>query len=201
MSRPPIWPDNFDRLVDHLRETQTPKRFRHILGVLHAVLGLADCHGLDREAAAYAALLHDICKIGKKADQRRPADETGERIPPEDEEFPGLWHAWSAAGVARRDWGIEEQEILDAIRHHSTGHAEMAPLAKILFLADFLEPMRGQPERWHTLMLARRDLDGALIRVLREKCGHIEGSRGKVHPRALRALQTLEEDLPRAQEA
>jgi predicted HD superfamily hydrolase involved in NAD metabolism len=189
---PELWPDASDRLVDALGAQLTPSRLNHVLGVLATALGLAKCHGVPLQPVAWAALLHDLCKIKDTGAIRGHAEELGETIPAEDLEHPSLWHGWAAAGVARREWGIEAPEILDAIRYHSTGHPEMGPVGKVIFLADYLEPTRGCPSRRALLELARRDLDAATVEVLRAKCASLERARRTVHPRAAQTLAVLD---------
>jgi predicted HD superfamily hydrolase involved in NAD metabolism len=195
-----LWPNRADRLIDTLRRDLDSSRFHHVLGVLSTALGLAASHrdSVTQEAVAWAALLHDIAKVRKKQAQRVLAEECGESIPPEDEDHSSLWHAWAGAGVARRDWGADDEVLLDAIRYHPTGHPAMGPLGKTLMLADYLEPTRGFEERRGLLAQAHRDLDGALAHVLRAKIDHLERAGRAVHPRTAATLEAL--GAPKSQE-
>lgn len=190
---PPLWPDACDRLVDALQTRLGPRRFLHSLGVLQTALGLAHAHGVAREAVAWAALLHDLCKAESHEEQRRQAEKLGEMIPPEDLECPGLWHAWAAAGVARQEWGLSDPDILDAIRHHSTGHPAMGPVTQILLVADLIEPTRGHPQAAALVAQAHRSLRAAAAETLRLKVEHMRGEGKRIHPRALATLEALTE--------
>ncbi len=192
-----LWPDAHDRLIATLSSTLGTHRFHHTLGVLQTALGLADAHGVTVAPVAWAALLHDICKPLPGDALRERSAALGESIPEEDSDFPGLWHARAAAAVARAEWGVEDDAILDAIRHHPTGHATMGPVTKVIVLADALEPTRGRPGAVARLALARRDLDAALIEVLRAKMDHLRQTNRPIHPRATAALAAL---TPMAQE-
>lgn len=188
---PPLWPQTADRILDTLRKRLKTKRYHHTLGVLSTALSLAQSHGLDPEPVAWVALLHDMCKAGKREEIREIAEGFGETIPSEDEGFPGLWHAWAAAGEARSEWGIESPELLDAIRHHSTGHPEMRELGWTLMLSDFLEPTRGLNGRGDLRALAHRDLQAAFAEMLQRKLDHMRGKGGDIHPRALETLEAV----------
>jgi predicted HD superfamily hydrolase involved in NAD metabolism len=190
-SLPPLWPQTADRILDTLRKRLKTKRYHHTLGVLSTALSLARSHDLDTERVAWVALMHDMCKAGKKEEIRGIAEGFGETIPPEDEDFPGLWHAWAAAGEARSEWGIESPEMLDAIRYHSTGHPEMRELGWTLMLSDFLEPTRGLNGRGDLRALAHRDLRAAFVEMLQRKLNHMRGKSGDIHPRALETLGAL----------
>lgn len=186
-----LWPTASTALVDQLHRRLKPKRFHHVLGVLHTALGLADCHGISAEKVTWVALLHDAWKTRSPEDERRRAEELGETIPEEDQAHPGMWHAWAAAGEARRGYGIEDPEILDALRYHSTGWPGMGAVGKIIVCADYLEPTRGRNGTGKILELARRDLDAGCALVLRAKCNHMLGQNMKIHRRALAALEQL----------
>lgn len=188
---PTLWPAKSDHLIAEMRENLKPKRFRHVLGVVATALGLAETHGVPKEKVGWAALLHDYCKCGTSEEQRALAEKWSEVIPPEDEPFPGLWHAWAAAGVAQGEFGITDSEILDAIRHHSTGAGAMSSTLKILVLADYLEPTRGFAERFALWQLAHRDLDAALTSVIDSKCQYLKDRGVPCHPRAVAALESL----------
>jgi predicted HD superfamily hydrolase involved in NAD metabolism len=193
---PALWPEASDRLVESLRKRLKPKRFRHVLGVLQTALSLAESHRIDSLAVGWAALLHDIAKCDDLETLPEVCERLGELIPEEDLPHRGLWHAWAAAGEARRDWGIEDDSVLEALRFHSTGSPGMGPVAKILVLADGLEPSRGLPERWPLLAVAHRDLDEALRQLLQAKCEHVVSGGMEIHPRAQQTLESLAVQAP-----
>lgn len=129
----------FDQIVDAIGE----KRYKHILRVTETAEKLAKIHGVDVEKARTAALFHDICKYRDNARLWKEA----ERLNVKDLEifkaFPQVLHAYVAAEAARVDYGIEDEEILRAIRYHTTGTENMSPVEEVVFLADYLEPMRN----------------------------------------------------------
>ena len=43
----------------------------------------------------------------------------------------------------RRDFGITDTDLLNAVAYHTTGRAGMSLLEKIVFLADAIEPNRA----------------------------------------------------------
>ena len=187
---PPLWPDTYDRIIDALHDRLKPKRFVHVLGVLETAVSLAHSHGIDPERVAWTALMHDHCKGGEEASLKQMAEDLGEAVPDEDVDYPGIWHAWAAAGLAAREYGVTDEEILEAIRHHSTGHPAMSNVAKVLFLADHLEPTRGFPSD-ELLRTAHKNLDEAVIAVLQAKISHLRDRGQNVHPRAVQTLAAL----------
>ena len=136
----------FDReaLMQKVQMQMSERRFRHVLGVEEAAVALAARVGCSQEKASIAALTHDYAK-------ERP-DEEFQMIIKRDGYSPELleygneiWHGLVGADMVQRELGIEDAEILDAIRLHTTGAAEMSLLAKVLYVADYIEPNRTFP--------------------------------------------------------
>ena len=129
----------FDQIVDAIGE----KRYKHILRVTETAEKLAIIHGVDVEKAHTAALFHDICKFKDKDRLWKEAERLEVRDLDSFKAFPQILHAYVAAEAARIDYGIENEEILRAIRYHTTGTEHMSPVEEVVFLADYLEPMRN----------------------------------------------------------
>lgn len=125
-------------------ESNVPKaRIQHILRVENYAAELASLHGLDPAQAAQAGLLHDLAKYF--APQRLLEMAEAEPVPM-DAVFkaePRLLHADVSAIVARDVFEVKNPEILDAVRNHTLGRPQMHPMSCIVFLADSLEPGRG----------------------------------------------------------
>jgi putative nucleotidyltransferase with HDIG domain len=111
------------RIEAIIRETKSPHRYAHTMNVLKMALELAGRYGVDEEKTRIAALFHDLCKDGLKPDN-------------------DLAHAKEAAEQMCSVYGIEDEDILNAVRFHTTGRAGMSKLELIIFLADTLEPTR-----------------------------------------------------------
>ena len=95
------------------------------------------------EKARTAALFHDICKYKDNARLWKEAERLNVKDLDSFKAFPQVLHAYVAAEAARVDYGIEDEEILRAIRYHTTGTENMSPVEEVVFLADYLEPMRN----------------------------------------------------------
>ena len=117
-----------------------PKRYEHTLGVVQTAVSLALSYGMDPDKAYLAALFHDYTKYDTVAMQT--ALLTKEVIAAY-EDFPVMYHALSAAEVLNNTYGIEDEEILNAIRYHVCGREGMTMLDKIILIADKTEPSRS----------------------------------------------------------
>jgi HD superfamily phosphohydrolase YqeK len=120
----------------------------------------------------------------------------GPGIDPADEPYPAVWHGPHAAQWAVRELGLSDaegaDEIAEAVSLHSTADRAMGRLARVLFVADALEPTRGYEGIDELRALARRDLDSAFSRVLERKCAHLSRRGEPLSPRAQRALEELQ---------
>lgn len=138
-------PTSLDRgaVLDWLQSHVPEPRLRHILRVEAMAIALAQHHHLDVERAGQAGLLHDLAKFFKPQRLLQMAEAEGLDLDPVEQANPHLLHAEVGAIVARDEFDIHDQEVLWAIRNHTLGRPGMSPLSCVVFLADSLEPGRG----------------------------------------------------------
>ncbi len=144
-----------DEMIEILRERVKPylseKRYQHTLAVEEeaAALGkifIPDDYELENRLRA-AALLHDITKNYTVQKQLKCCEEFGIIIGEYDVDMPKVFHAKTAAAVAERDFAdFVDDDIINAIRWHTTGHAKMSLFECIIYLADYIEPTRDFPD-------------------------------------------------------
>lgn len=130
-------------------------RFRHSLGVAETARDLCRNLSADPEDCYIAGLLHDCARELPPDRIASLARQDGVKAIPDDMRRIMLLHGHAGAVLAQRDFGIRDERILDALRHHVTGAPGMSDLEKAVFIADYLEP--GRP--WMT--------DGSMTHVLR----------------------------------
>ena len=88
---------------------------------------------------------------------------------------PFLLHGKAGACLARDKFGVEDEELLDAIRYHTTGRPEMTLLEKIVFVADYIEPNRKKADNLTELRrLAFEDLDETVLQILEQTLDYLE---------------------------
>ena len=132
-----------DRVIDWLKKNVSEHRLQHILGVEETCIDLARCHQLDRERAAQAGLMHDLAKFFPPPKLLKIA--TKAKIPIDEVclNYPHLLHADVGAVVAREEFGVKDPEIIAAIANHTLGAPQMSLLSCVVFVADVIEPNRG----------------------------------------------------------
>lgn len=132
-----------DQVLAWLADHVPPSRLNHILRVEQMAIALAGHHNLDVEKAAQAGLMHDLAKYFKPQKLLEIARAENLDIDPVSEATPHLLHADVSAIVARDTFGLKDEEVLQAIANHTLGRPGMSLLSCIVFVADSLEPGRG----------------------------------------------------------
>src|SRR4028119_1042942 len=140
-----------DQVLTWLADNVPASRLQHILGVEQMSVELARHYHLNVEKAAQAGLMHDLAKYFKPVKLLEMARAEKLEIDPVMEAHPHLLHADVSAIVARDTFGVEDEEVLQAIANHTLGRPGMSVLCSIVFLADSLEPGRGDTSELQAL--------------------------------------------------
>ena len=127
----------YEQYVEILRGRLSPKRFRHSLAVADRAVELARRYGADENKANVAGLLHDIMKDAGHTAQLQILSDFGIILSNAEKASPGCWHAIAGAAFMQHILGIQDEDILNAVRYHTTGRAGMTVLEEIIYLADF----------------------------------------------------------------
>ena len=167
------------------------KRYQHTLNVRRMAVKLAKRWGADPEKAALAALLHDTAKELPREemlqilnDNARMAENAQNRPSP-------VWHGICAAILAQTQWGVEDEEVLSAIRCHTTGKPGMSLLDEIVFLADMTSAERDYPEVDYLRKLEKKDIHQAMREALEMNLHWLEESGKPVDEETRAALEDL----------
>lgn len=167
-------------------------RLQHCRNTAEAAVALAKRHGADEHKALVAGLLHDVAKgacrhgmLGVARQYHVDADEV-EKANPE------LLHGKVGAAMAETDLGLCDDEILSAIRWHTTGRANMSLLEKIIYIADLIEPGRNFAGVGALRELAFLDIDEAMLAALRQVMDFVMCKGFMLHPSSVEAYQYIQ---------
>lgn len=159
------------KLVKYLDE----ERYAHTMGVMYTCAALAMVYGCDLNDAQAAGLLHDCAKCIPNKKKLKMCSHHKIQITEFEKEHPFLLHAKLGAYLAREKYGIRDEEILRAITYHTTGRPGMSTLEKIVYIADYIEPMRDKAPRLPKIRrLAFQDLDECMYEILRDSLIYLE---------------------------
>ena len=155
-----------EEIRDYLKDNLKPSRYGHTLGVVNTAIKLAEIYGEDKNKAEIAALCHDVAKNMSNDELRKIIDNENIILSIDEENTQELWHSIVAPVIARKVFEIEDKEILDAMRWHTTGKEDMTNLEKIIYLADLIEPSRMFEGVDEIRGLAYKNLDSAMLKAL-----------------------------------
>lgn len=184
----------FVTLTNAMGAVLKPRRFRHVIGTEVTAVQLAENLGADGRKARLAALLHDCAKHLPLEKQAELARQDGSSLDPERDAM--ILHAPAGATLARERYGITDEEVLEAIRYHTTGKEGMTLLDEIIWAADLIEPGRDHPsvEKHRSLLLTPKNqmsFEKGLLLVFSDNICYIQSSGQNLNPASLRARDAL----------
>ena len=160
-------------------------RYKHSLNVAKEAVRLAERYGADPQKAETAGILHDIMKDADPKDQLKIMDRFGIILTDVEKSAQKLWHAIAGALYIEHELGIQDREILNAVRYHTTGRAGMGLLEKVIFIADFTSAERDYNGVEDMRRAADISLENAMLAGVTFTIKDL-ASRGKpIHPDSL----------------
>lgn len=150
---------DYDKLKKELKKRLKKDRYEHSLGVMSTMCELAEIYGADYEKSKLAGLVHDITKNNTVEEQLELIKKYN--IPADEDilSHKKLLHAVTAPYVLKNEFGITDEEVLSAVRYHTTAKPEMNLLEKLLYVADYIDPTRDYEDVEFYRNLAREDID------------------------------------------
>ncbi|MBQ7653286.1 MAG: bis(5'-nucleosyl)-tetraphosphatase (symmetrical) YqeK [Clostridia bacterium] len=143
-------------MLDKLAAALTPKRFRHSLNVAVEAVKLNEQLKLDYDKVMTAAILHDASKYSTRPHPELPENLTKGPIA----------HAFIGAEEIQTDYGIRDEDIINAVRYHTTGRANMSDLEKLIYLADLLEEDRAFDGVEKLREIAHKDFNAGFVQAV-----------------------------------
>ena len=161
------------KIKKYLKKHLTKERYHHTVGVAYTAMSMAMKYNPQPDnnefmiKAEIAALLHDCAKCMDNDKKIRICNKNQISYSKIEAENPYLLHGKVGAYIARKEFDILDEDILNAITWHTTGRPDMSLLEKIIFVADYIEPSRRPiPELNLIRQLAFTDIDQAVIKIL-----------------------------------
>ncbi|MCD8082461.1 MAG: bis(5'-nucleosyl)-tetraphosphatase (symmetrical) YqeK [Clostridiales bacterium] len=162
-----------------LESTLDPMRYEHSLSVSYTCTSLAMRYQYDLLKAELAGLLHDCAKRYTDSQLISRCKKHGLILTDDELKAPAVIHAKYGSWMAENKFGIDDPDILSAIRWHTTGKADMSTLDKILYIADYIEPRRSKASNLSQVRyLAFQDLDLTMYEILADTIQYLKGKKG-----------------------
>jgi len=171
------------------------KRYIHSLGVCDTAARLAKIHNACMEKAQIAGVLHDYAKYLTEYEARQYIKQFEIIIDEVIDSHIDLAHGLIGAELIKSELKIEDQDILNSIRYHTTGRKHMTKLEKIIYLADYIEPNRKFSGIEKIRKVSEYDLDKAVLMALDNSITHVISKGLLLHNDSILARNTLIMDI------
>ena len=132
-----------DRYRSLIKSRMGERRYIHSINVAKSAVQLAERYGADKQKAEIAGILHDCCKEIPKEEMLQIMTDGGIILDAVEKGTSKLWHAIAGSVFVRDELKIDDEDIINSIRYHTTGRANMSLLEKIIFIADFIGEERN----------------------------------------------------------
>ena len=174
---------NFNELKEIVKSKMSLKRFTHTLGVVEMSEKLAKIYNADIEKCKVAALLHDICKeMDMEYIKNICKNNFMNELSEEDLENNEILHGFAGAYYVKNELGINDKEILNAIKYHTVGAKDMTLLEKIVYIADAIEYGRNYPSVVEIREETFKNLDKGILMEIEHKEKYLKSIGKKSHP-------------------
>ncbi|MBU3160125.1 bis(5'-nucleosyl)-tetraphosphatase (symmetrical) YqeK [Clostridium frigoris] len=172
---------NEKEMLNYIKKNLKESRFKHSVSVSETAIELATIYGQNIEKARIAGLVHDCAKnladdqLMKMAiDHRIELDEVSKQS-------PQIIHGLVGSIIARDIMEIQDEDILNSIRYHTTGRKNMSILEKIIFISDYIEPLRTFKGKEEVRSLSRVNLDVAVMMCLENTIKYVISKKQLLH--------------------
>jgi len=179
--------------LDKLKIYLSDDRLKHSIGVRDTAVKLSEIYGCNKEKAEIASFLHDIARdvpLNRMQEIIKKHD-----LSIEDYAFiknnPLLLHAYVGKIMAQKDFGIQDEEILRSIELHTTGGNSMSLFCKVIFVADYIEPMRKFRGVKKARKLAFKDIDIVVLYIYKSTIRHLLKCNYYIHKNTLNGYNEL----------
>ncbi len=187
-----------DKVSAAARAAVKKERWEHSLRVAATAELMCNMFGVDPAKGYLAGIAHDMCKDISDEELLSLASKDQQPISELDRKKPALLHGRAAAMKLLSDFGIDDEDVIQAVSRHTLGGASLCPLAKIIYVADKIEPGRPQSTQEYRDRLFSKSLDVLTLEVLEENMRYLENKGKKVADVSYRFHESLRRDIARA---
>ncbi|MBO7217574.1 MAG: nicotinate (nicotinamide) nucleotide adenylyltransferase [Clostridia bacterium] len=182
---------DIEKFKEVLRKNLDDYRYEHSLCVADEAMLLAEIYGANKEIAYVAGLLHDVTKNFSELEHLKIFDSFGIILNDVTKKSKKLWHAISGSLYVKNYLGVDNDEIISAIRYHTAAKSDMSLLEKIIYVADFTSADRNYPDVETMRNLSRISLEDAMLYALNYTINELKENGSPIHPDTINAYNFL----------
>lgn len=180
-----------EEFINLIKEKLQEARFIHSMNVASCSKKLAKKYGCDEEKAYTAGLLHDVMKNASDDEQLSIIDKAGMKLTDCEKANKKLWHAVAGTAFIKKELNVKDEDIINAVRYHTTARKNMSTLEKVIYVADFISDDRNYPGVEEVREAAEISLEKAMMIGL-EFCIHEIVERKQIlHPDSVDAYNEI----------
>ena len=165
------------------------ERYWHSVSVAITAVNLADTYGANKDNCLVAGILHDYCKCLSYDEMLSMCEKYNVNLTEEDKNADGCIHGFLAAKVCKEKYDIND-EVYNAIYYHTCGRPNMTALEKIIYISDFIEPLRRFRDRVEEVRkLAYSNIDKAIVLSAEMSLSHLVKTNKFIHSNTVKTLE------------
>ncbi|MDW7668197.1 MAG: bis(5'-nucleosyl)-tetraphosphatase (symmetrical) YqeK [Bacillota bacterium] len=157
------------------------ERYNHSQRVIETAVKLGEIYNVDMKKVKEAALYHDCGKIGSIDDIMSILKSKNIKLSDEDKKSPEVVHTKLGAYLAQNKYNVVDEDVLNAIKYHTTGRAGMSLLEKIIYIADYIEPKREFPGVEVVRKESKKNLDKSILTALENTINYLKSKNEYIH--------------------
>lgn len=180
-----------EEFLEEIKKRLSEYRFYHSLNVADEAKRLAKKYGADEEKAFTAGLIHDIMKDTDYSVQKEIIEKYSGKMTAVELANPKIWHAVSGEAFLRHKLNVTDEEILTAVRYHTTGRAGMSLLEKVVYIADYTSAERDYPDVDVIRQKAENSLEEAMLYGLQFTINENVSAARVIHPDSIDAYNEV----------
>jgi predicted HD superfamily hydrolase involved in NAD metabolism len=186
--------DRVEEITAQLKKDLSPERFGHSISVAEDAEMLAELNGVEPRQAYIAGLLHDCAREWPANKMQEYIQQNRLSASEYELEFPLLLHCIIGADLVRKVYKIDDSEVMISVAKHTAGGAELSPLSKIVYVADFIEQGRTGDISEKVRQIAIKNLDDAVLAKAKYMLEYSQGIAEKTHPDVLATIKYYQKE-------
>lgn len=185
---------DLQQIDSYLKKNISKERYQHSWQVSNLAKRIACYYKVSSHKAKLLGLIHDCAKDYTNYELKSFIEKYNINLTKTEENIPGLWHAYVGAEMARYLFDIQDQELLDAIKYHSTASTKLTLLGKILYIADKIEPDRIEENLDKARKMIWTDIDLTMLELLNRELKSLVCRNLIIHPETLHTRNKILKD-------
>ncbi|WP_300349178.1 bis(5'-nucleosyl)-tetraphosphatase (symmetrical) YqeK [Clostridium sp.] len=180
-----------EKIYDYIKDNLKENRYSHTLGVIKTSKELAILNNEDESKAELAALIHDVAKYMPVEEQINILKNNGYELDEITLKSPQVLHGFVGAIIGKEKFGIDDCDVLNAVKYHTLAKENMTTLEKIVYIADYIEPNRDFKGVEELREITKENLDKGVLKGLENTILFVIKQGNLIHPQTIEARNFL----------